>query len=296
MTPTLVISAITVVGIILVVAFIRRKMASAGKRWMALLKQHPTFSAKSREKYADVQFQYSGAQDENLKKLRETYRLETVAGSGSETDRIINLMKWVNRLTWHHPNPRLPGPYNALTLIPLCKGWKQGISCWMYALILNEVYLSTGFASRLVHLMPHSAADRESHFAVSVYATNLGKWVYMDPDFGGYLMDEKGNLLGIPEIRRRLVAGERLVANRDVKGFTLVLGKRSYPWYLSKNIFKYACAQRSEFDQETDRKEKVYYALIPDGYREELLLEPEITKRRTRIVYINDEELFWRKP
>jgi hypothetical protein len=25
-------------------------------------------------------------------------------------------------------------------------------------------------------------------------------------------------------------------------------------------------------------------------------LEPEITKRGTQIVYINDEELFWQKP
>lgn len=296
MTTTIVIVVIIVVGILLTVLFIRRKMASAGRRWLDLLKAHPDFSGKVGERSAAVQFQYSDALDENLKKLRETYHLDAVAGEGSEAGRIINLMKWVNRLTWHHPNPRLPGLRNALHLIPLCKGWKRGISCWMYALILNEVYLSMGFASRLVHLQPYSNEDRESHFVVAVYSPEAGRWLYMDPDFGGYFTDEQGQLLGIPEIRRRLVAGERLVANRDVKGFTLVLGKRSYPWYLSKNIFKYMCAQRSKFDQETDCKDKVYYALIPDGYREELLLGPEITKRGAWIVYINDEELFWRKP
>jgi hypothetical protein len=205
-------------------------------------------------------------------------------------------MKWVNRLTWHHPNPKLPGPYNALDLIPRCKGWKRGISCWIYALILNEIYLSMGFASRLVHLMPHSAADRESHFVVSVYAADLGKWVYMDPDFGGYFRDEQGSLLGITEIRRRLIDGQPLLANRDVRGFTMLLGKGSYPWYLSKNIFKYNCPQRSEFDQETKEKDKVYFELIPDGDREELLLEPRTTKRGARIIYLNDEGLFWQKP
>jgi hypothetical protein len=148
-----------IVGIILLGFYVRSRMASAGKRWLALLRKHPAFSANSRGKYADMQFQYSGAQDENLRKLRETYRLDAVAGKGPEVERIVNLMKWVNRLTWHHPNPRIPGPYNALALIPLCKGWKRGINCWMFALILNEVYLSMGFASRLVHLLPYSAED-----------------------------------------------------------------------------------------------------------------------------------------
>ena len=287
---------ITVAIIISLVIFIRSKMTSTGKRWMALLKQHATFSVKAREKYADMQFRYSGMEDENLKKLRETYGLETVAGSGSETERIVNLMKWVNRLTWHHPKPKLPGPYNALHLIEVSKGWKRGISCWMYALILNEVYLSMGFASRLVHLEPASEADKESHFVTSVFAKELGKWIYMDPDMGGYFTDEAGNLLGISEIRRRLIAGQPLLPNRDVKGFTMVLGKGSYAWYLSKNSFRYTCSQRSEFDQETTSKDKVYYELIPDGFEEELLLEPQTTAHGNKIIYVNDENLFWQKP
>jgi hypothetical protein len=253
---------------VITVVTVRSKMASAGKRWMALLRQHATFSAKSREKYADMQFQYSGTQDENLRKLRETYRLDAVAGSGSETDRIVNLMKWVNRLTWHHPNPKLPGPYNAIRLIEISKGWRRGINCWMYATILNEVYLSMGYASRLVHLLPHSKENKESHFVVSVYSNDLRKWVYMDPDMNGYFTDETGNFLGIPEIRHRLIAGQSLLPNRDVKGFTMVLGKGSYPWYLSKNVFRYACSQRSEFDQETPKQGKAFYVLIPDGFDE----------------------------
>jgi hypothetical protein len=292
----LVIIVITAAVIIGLVIFIRSKMASAGKRWMAMLKQHATFSEKSREKYADMQFHYSGMENENLKKLRETYGLETVAGSGSKTEQIINLMKWVNRLTWHHPNPKLPGPYNALHLIEISQGWKRGINCWMYALILNEVYLSMGFASRLVHLEPASNVDKESHFVTSVYSKELERWLYMDPDFGGYFTDEAGNLLGIAEIRQRLIAGQPLLPNRDVKGFTIVLGKGSYAWYLSKNSFRYTCSQRSEFDQETIRKDKLYYGLIPDSFEEKLLLEPQTTARGNTIIYVNDEELFWQKP
>jgi len=288
----IVIAVTALLGVIL----IRRKMAAAGKRWLDLLKSHPGFSSNNGERYADMRFQYADPQGENLQTLKERYHLDAVAGDGSEIQRIVNLMKWVNRLTWHHPRPRIAGPYNALHLISLAKGYRKGINCWMFAIILNEVYLSMGFASRMVHLKPHSKDAKESHFVTAIYSQDLGKWIFMDPDFGGYFKDEEGNILGIPEIRRRLISGAPLVVNQDVRGFTKILGRGSYPWYLSKNIFRYTCAQRSEFNHETERKDRIYYELIPDGYREELLLESEITKRGSRIFYTNDEVLFWQNP
>jgi len=41
---------------------------------------------------------------------------------------------------------------------------------------------------------------------------------------------------------------------------------------------------------------RVYFELIPDGYREELLRTPEITPRGNTVVFTNDEGLFWQKP
>ncbi len=59
---------------------------------------------------------------------------------------------------------------------------------------------------------------------------------------------------------------------------------------------KIRCPQRSIFNQAA-QSERVYFELIPDGYREELLLRPpELTKSGKRIVYLNDEDLFWQKP
>ena len=296
MTITIVIIALVAAGITFAVVLIRRKMAAAGKRWLDLLKAHPGYSGKAGGRPAEVRFQYARMDDENLQRLRQTYDLDAVAGDGSEAERLIALMKWVNHLTWHHPNPKIPGPYNAPRLIALCKGHRRGINCWMFALILNEVYLSMGFASRLVHLQPYSGEDRESHFVVAVFSPEAGRWLFMDPDFGGYFMDEQGGILGIPEIRRRLVEGRALIANRDVRGFTSILGKGSYPWYLSKNIFKYMCAQSSGFDQESNRQGEVYYRLIPDGYEEGSLLEPKTTPRGSRIISVNNEALFWQEP
>jgi len=67
-----------------------------------------------------------------------------------------------------------------------------------------------------------------------------------------------------------------------------------YTWFLSDFIFKIQCPQISMFDQRS-KPDKVYFELIPDGYREELLQEPKITKRG-KIIYLNDEGLFWQNP
>ena len=269
-------------------------IAFYGKEFKDILKKHSTFSAKQKDRYSPVSFQYVNANDENLKQLRDEYELDAVAGKGSETERIVNLMKWVHQLARRSINPTAPKELNALNLIKLCKSENKKLNCWMYSIILNEVYLSLGYPSRMVHLKPHSGEDKESHFVTSVYSSNLRKWIMMDPDMCGFLRDENGNILGISEIRQRLIADEQLIVNDDI--FPKVVGKWIYTWYLSKNIFRFNCQQISEFGQESQRENRTYFELLPDGFREKLLTKPEITPRGNKIVYTNDESLFWQSP
>lgn len=305
-----VIAAVAVVLVVVVVVIViplareRSECVATGKEWMSLLKKHPTFSAKHPESPLEVDFYYAGPTDENLRRLRETYDLETVAGQGSEIDRIINLMTWVYRLTGHANYPEIPKERNAFTFIHMAKDEGMTINCYMKTVILNEVYLSMGFYSRHTHLLPHSKEEEESHFITSVYSHTLGKWILMDPDFGVYATDEKGNILNISEIRSRLISGEPLktihVGRSSLKNawvnFSNFIEGADYFWYLQKNIFKIRCPKNSMFDQDS-RPIREFYELIPDGYRENLLMEgPILTNRGKKIYFVNDESLFWQKP
>jgi hypothetical protein len=297
-----------VVAAILVVPLARdrNQNASMGREWAGLLKRHPAFSAKLPGYPVDVNFQYAAPTDNNLKKLRDTYDLDTVVGRGSETGRIIKLTCWVYQLTGHADNPQFPKELNALRLIHLAKVEHMQINCFMKTIILNEAFLAMGFSSRWTHFLPHSREEDESHFITSVYSPALGKWILMDPDCGYYVTDEKGSILGVSEIRSRLIAGEPLVVkgvdDADRSGFAkawekiryLIEGK-DYLWFLKEFIFKIECAQVSMFDQRS-RPNRVYFQLIPDGYREELLQKSKIDERGNKFVYINDEGLFWQKP
>jgi hypothetical protein len=59
--------------------------------------------------------------------------------------------------------------------------------------------------------------------------------------------------------------------------------------------FKIECPQNSLFNLAAVPN-RVYFELIPDGYRKELLRAPRIAPRGKTVVFTNDEGLFWQKP
>lgn len=306
-----VLAAVALAAVVAVALYIvplarhRNQNVSQGKQWAGLLKNHPAFSAKPAAYALEVRFSYASPTEENLGKLRLKYDLDAVAGGGPETERIINLMRWVYRLTGHANDPVIPEERNALSLIPLARDRHMMINCYLKTVILNEVYLAMGFESRQTHLLPAENEDEESHYITSVYSRTMGRWILMDPDFGVYGTDDHGVILGVAEIRGRLIAG-RPVAVRPVDPPQSFLARvwpdvqnfvdgTSYLWYLKKNIFKIKCPQNSLFNQAA-APNKVYFELIPDGYREGLLRAPEINPRGNTVVFTNDEGLFWQKP
>jgi hypothetical protein len=300
-----VVAGVTAVAVVLVpLARERSENVRLGKQWAGLLKQHSTFSGRQPAYAVDIAFSYAARTDQDLSRLRETYDLEAIAGRGSEAERLINLMAWVHRLTGHANEPHIPKELNAFNLIRLAKVEHMQINCYMKTVILNEVYLAMGWPSRQTHLLPHSHEEDESHFVTSVYAGTLGGWVLMDPDFGAYLTDDVGHLLGVSETRSRLIAGRPVVVKDVDAGGRLATARENardfiqgadYIWFLTDFVFKTRCPQRSLFNQAAEES-RAFFELIPDGYREELLQAPTTTKQGRKIVHINDERSFWQAP
>lgn len=248
----------------------------------------------------DVKFEYGPADDTNLVILRETYKLDSVAGNGTEVERIINLMKWVHSLAKHDANPQWPKTKNALNLIDICLNEHRALDCYMHSIILNEVYLSMGFHSRFIHLW--FIYTNDSHVVNAVYAKSLNKWIMMDSDNRAYCMDEDRNILSIPEIRKRLINKEKILFNNDLDvpskpllNFLLGGPEKKYRWYLSKNIFMYTSPLINRFNIMSCPSSTV--ELVPTNYIKKI--NPYITKRkyeRFYLYYTDDEAFFWQNP
>ncbi|MBN1330219.1 MAG: hypothetical protein JXA54_12165 [Candidatus Heimdallarchaeota archaeon] len=276
-----------------------REYRAEGRECLNLLRKYPLFFESDEKLPIAIDFYYSSPTEENLRKLRETYELDIIAGQGSEVTKIINLMTWVYQLAAHANEPAIPTERNAFSFIHMAKNENKSINCYMKTVILNEVYLSMGFFSRYTHLLPYTKEEETSHYITSVYSQTLGKWISMDPDFGVYVKDRKGIILGVAEIRKYMIERKPMKAIHIGKS-TLKqktedwISKLDYFWFLSLFIFKIRCPKISKFNQDSEEN-RVYYELLPKNYNDKLISTSQL-KGGKEIVFISDESAFWKNP
>jgi len=217
-------------------------------------------------------FTYQSANNANLALLRKTFKLDSIAGTGNEVSKVLNLMYWIHNLVPHNGNMENPIVKNALSMINVCKQEKRGLNCRGLATVLNECYLSMGIKSRFVTCLPKDSlhVDNDCHVINMVYINSFKKWIWIDPTFCAYVMDDKGQLLGIEEVRERLVNNKPLILNPDANWNHKNSETKEYylNYYMAKNLYRLECATSSEYDMETRTKGKVitYVQLLPLDY------------------------------
>lgn len=276
------------------------------------IKYEPTYleklrMAKDYQKETEIEipkFTYQSSSDPNLVALRNGFNLDSIAGTGNEVSQILNLLHWIHGLVPHDGNQNNPTVKNALSMINVCQTDERGLNCRGLAIVLNECYLAMGFKSRFITCMPKDSIFQDCHVINSVYSYDLQKWIWVDPTNDAYVMDEKGELLGLGEVREKLIHEEMVILNPDAnwnnKHSTL---KENYLLnYMAKNLYRFSCVLESKYDIETFRKGKKieYVELIPlDG----LSQNPKISKRvfkNSEVTFktykTNDPSIFWAKP
>jgi hypothetical protein len=251
-------------------------------------------------------FTYQSQDNPNLVKTRKDLKLDSIAGNGSELSQIFNLLHWVHDIVKHDGNSNNPTLKNAIDLIKVCKTENRGVNCRMMATILNECYLSMGIKSRFITCLPKDSLgiDKDCHVINMVYSNELKKWIWIDPTFDAYVMDENGNLLGIQEVRERLIKGQPLVLNADANwNRTNLQTKEHYlEYYMAKNLYILECPVNSEYDTETRKQGKTitYIQLLPLDYFKQLPDKTESTDDKTGTTVIkyktNNPTLFWEAP
>jgi len=246
------------------------------------------------------EFTYQKSDDPNLKALRMAFNLDSVAGSGEEISRIKNLLHWVHNLIPHDGNHDNPVVKNATSMIAECKKGNRGLNCRGLATVLNECYLSMGFKSRFVTCLPKDSLklDNDCHVINVVFSESKKKWLWMDPTNDAYVTDEKGELLGIREVRERLIDNSPLVLNPDANWNhkeSVVISNYLYR-YMAKNLYILKCSVNSQYNLETvEQGKKVsYIELLPLDYFNQM---PDKYEGENSVVYkTNNSEKFWQIP
>lgn len=249
-------------------------------------------------------FEYQEKDNPNLFKIRKDLKLDSIAGEGNEVSQILNLLHWVHNIVRHDGGSDNPTLKNAIDLIKVCQNEKRGINCRMMATILNECYLSLGFKSRYITCMPRETEFDDCHVINMVYSNDLKRWIWVDPTFDAYVMDEKGELLGLKEVRERLTNGKTLILNPEANwNRENSQTKKEYlETYMAKNLYRLQTPLVSEYDTETWKsgQEITYVELLPlDGIEQTPQKKGQHnTETNVKFTYYktNNPDLFWTDP
>jgi len=250
------------------------------------------------------EFTYQSSSNPNLVELRKALKIDSIAGEGNEVSKILNLMHWIHNLIPHDGNHENPTTKNALSMIAVCKKDNRGLNCRGLATVLNECYLSMGIKSRFVTCLPKDSLgiDNDCHVINMVYSNSLQKWLWIDPTFDTYVMDEKGTLLSIEEVRQKIINDEPLIISPDANWNHKVSETKEYYLYnyMAKNLYRLECSASSEYDLETREggKKLTYIQLLPLDYFKQLPSKTE--SKDNNIVFTiyntNSPVTFWQKP
>ncbi len=247
------------------------------------------------------QFTYQDSSDIHLKQIRKDFKLDSIAGTGNEISQLLNIMHWVHNIVRHDGSSNNPTLKNAIDLVNVCQTENRGINCRMMAVILNECYLSMGYKSRMITCMPKPLKFNDCHVINSVFSKLLNKWIWLDPTFDAYVMNEKGELLGLQEVRERLINDQPLILNPEANwNRKNSQTKEHYLYkYMAKNLYRLETPLHSTYNYETKEKGKTleYIQLLPlDGINQKPeieISENKITKMTYKTYITNNPNVFW---
>jgi len=251
-------------------------------------------------------FTYQSASQPELVALRKAFNLDSIAGKGNEASQVLNLLHWIHNLVPHYGNHPNPAVMNAMNMIAVCKRDNRGLNCRGLATVLNECYLAMGFKSRFVTCLPKDSlrVDPDCHVINMVYIPSMKKWIWVDPTQDAYVMNEKGELLGLEEVRERIINNRPLILNPEANwNHQVSATKENYLYsYMAKNLYILQCPADSEYNTETAVKGKTvtYIQLYPLDYFKQSPRKAVSRNERMDTNYVfyttNNPAAFWQVP
>ncbi|CAH1057577.1 transglutaminase-like domain-containing protein [Paenibacillus pseudetheri] len=237
--------------------------------------------------------------DTRLTKLREDYRLECVAGKhNNEILRLLNIMRWANEMLRHKRTGDFPeSSINALNILKFSREKRVTVNCAMHSIVLTEALLSLGYPARSISCLPMDIEVSDSHAICVAYSKSLSKWIALDPSFSIYVTDLNNNILDLNEIRNKIIQGEDITINQYKRINTSDFDTNWYKSYLTKNLFRFACNQKTNFNHLSSNEHIVYflhpYNYLPNNNTEAVKKMNDITFKYR---YISNPSFFWSIP
>jgi hypothetical protein len=153
-----------------------------------------------------------------FKMMRDIVRKDVDVSGMTEFEAMKALTKWAST-QWQHDGRYVPPM--SVSAIDMLANVKRGMryNCEGYARVLFDALSAHGYVTRMTFLrkkLSEYAGLGAAHVAVSAWSNEHRKWIYLDPQFGGYLLKN-----GVPISFMEMAHG---LAQRDTCDFVVMNG------------------------------------------------------------------------
>lgn len=216
-------------------------------------------------------FEYDFNKD-NFKILKEKYNIEQVAGNGDELSKVLNLLRWCCDNVIHNGGSKDVEfiPKTSIDILDYAyqKGHENGVYCRLQSIVFTECCLALGIKSRIIHCLPFSPNDFDSHVISIVYIKSLNKWIMVDAGSNGYFLDENDIILSPMEVRQRLGDDSFIKCNADIypnSTQSFEEKQKGYKYYMAKNLFYFKSMLKNTFGSDSLKNQVTVYC-TPIGF------------------------------
>lgn len=107
-----------------------------------------------------------------------------------ELDAIKKALRWSSSQWEHDGMNQPPKNFRAIDILKKVFDKKERYRCVEYGIVLSELLQAYGFITRTVSLRSNNVAYGgfgQGHVAMEVWSNELGKWIFLDPQFSTFL-------------------------------------------------------------------------------------------------------------
>ena len=135
----------------------------------------------------DYPFAYADTTgDAYLRELRQRHGLDSVtASSKTDLERVLAVLHWTHT-QWSHDGYNTPTASDALSILEEAAGGAS-FRCVEYGIVSSEALQAIGIPARTIGLKIAAVETRwlgAGHVAAEAYLRDMGKWVFLDGQFG----------------------------------------------------------------------------------------------------------------
>ena len=237
---------------------------------------------------SDIVFEFKFDERQNMLDIIEAHNLDDLVKGKSDAETAITLMNWLCQHYKHGNPPRRicedkPTPQ---AIMAAADTWENRTNCRGLSLILAQLIRAYNIKAFHITCMPYEEPFDDCHVVVCVYSERLRKLIMLDPTFNLYARNKAGEIIGVDEFRKFMIAGFNVSLNDDSYSH-LYGGLDGYKEYMTKNLVRIERSAVNGYGLDTEEGSVV---LLSENYMQN---EAKSFPSDEQAAFITSREYFW---